>query len=255
MSLAFTGKVIQNKRVASSCYRLELSVSKPFSAKPGQFLQVEVNPQTTDPLLKRPFSIAGLQGKKITLFYRVRGKGTGILSRKTAGDTVTGLGPLGNPYPVLTSPRILAAGGMGFAGLLFLASRLVGDKETTTVLLGARTAGHMFACRDFTQLGLPVICATDDGSAGTRGLVTDLLAQEMKRSPEPGTVYTCGPMSMLRETVSVARKHGWRIYCAMEGMMACGFGVCRGCALPASKGGYLLACVDGPVFDADQLLW
>ncbi len=252
-----TGKIKENRKEAvSGCYRMIMEVPKRFQALPGQFVQIQASSETTDPLLRRPFSIAGLSRSRITVFYQVKGKGTALLSRLQAGDRISFLGPLGKPYPVIPGPAIILAGGLGAAGLLFLAENLSADPENEkpVVILGCKTRAGLFFLRDFQNLDIPTYCATEDGSFGLKGRVTSLLTQKIKEQSKKGVIYACGPIPMLAAAGKIAEKYGWPAYFSMETMMACGTGLCRGCAV-ATRNGYRLACVDGPVFPAGEILW
>ncbi|MFH2068676.1 MAG: hypothetical protein ABII89_04345 [Candidatus Omnitrophota bacterium] len=252
-----TGKIRENYKIASpSYYKIVIEVPKHFQAQPGQFLQVQIESKTTDPLLRRPFSVAGLSRNKATIFYQVKGKGTARLSHLQINDRISFLGPLGKPYPILPGPKIILAGGLGAAGLLFLAKTLSVDSknEKPVVILGCKTKKGLFFLRDFQNLDIPTCCATEDGSFGFNGLATSLLSRKIKNRSEKGILYACGPNPMLTAAAKIAKKHGWPAYISMETMMACGIGLCRGCAV-ATKNGYRLACVDGPVFPAEEILW
>ncbi|MCX5641655.1 MAG: dihydroorotate dehydrogenase electron transfer subunit [Candidatus Omnitrophica bacterium] len=252
-----TGKIRENHKAALPYYyRMVIEVPEHFQALPGQFLQIQIESKTTDPLLRRPFSIAGLSRNRVTVFYQVKGKGTILLSRLQAGDSISLLGPLGKPYPAVPGPKIILAGGLGAAGLLFLAKNLSlgSQNKKSVVLLGCKTKEDLFLLDNFQDLGIPTYCATEDGSFGFKGLATSLLTQKIKKIPGKGTLYACGPNPMLAMAGKIAAKHGWSAYFSMETMMACGIGLCRGCAV-ATINGYRLACVDGPVFPAEEIIW
>ena len=252
-----TGKIQENRKAAAPrYYRMVIEVPKHFQALPGQFLQIQIESKMTDPLLRRPFSIAGLSRNKVTVLYQVKGKGTVLLSRLQTGDQISFLGPLGKPYPIVPGPKIILAGGLGAAGLLFLAKNLSVDSksEKPVVILGCKTKEDLFFLHDFQDLDIQTYCATEDGSSGFKGLATSLLSQKIKERSRKGILYACGPNPMLAVTGKIAEKYGWSAYFSMETMMACGTGLCRGCAV-ATRSGYRLACVDGPVFPAEEILW
>jgi len=252
-----TGRIKENRKVAPPrYYRMVIEVPKHFKALPGQFLQIQIESKTTDPLLRRPFSIAGFSRNRIIVFYQVKGKGTALLGRLQTGDNLSFLGPLGKPYPIVPGPKIIMAGGLGAAGLLFLAKNLSVDSnsEKPVVILGCKTKKDLFFFRDFQNLGIPTYCATEDGSFGFSGLATSLLSQKIKEQSKKGVLYACGPNPMLAVASKIVKKYGWSAYFSMETMMACGTGLCRGCAV-TTRNGYRLACVDGPVFPAEEILW
>jgi dihydroorotate dehydrogenase electron transfer subunit len=256
-----TGRIKENCKVGNlndqPCYHVVIEVPKHFQAEPGQFLQIQVGPDLTNPLLRRPFSIAGLSRNKVDIFYQVKGKGTTLLSCLRKNDQISFLGPLGRPYPIVPGPKIILAGGLGAAGLLFLAKNLsaASKNEKSVVILGCKNKEALFFLRDFQNLGFKTCCATVDGSFGFKGLVTSLLTQKIKEYPQKnGVLYACGPNPMLAKASKIALKYGWPAYFSLETMMACGIGVCRGCAVP-TRNGYRLACVDGPIFPAQEILW
>jgi len=263
-----TGKIRENRKVANvenpSYHRMVIEVPKHFQALPGQFLQVQVGPDLTDPLLRRPFSIAGLSRNKIDIFYQVKGKGTALLSRLRKNDRISFLGPLGKPYPILPGPKIILAGGLGAAGILFLAKKLSAalKSEKSIIILGCRTKKNLsFLRREFQNLRLPLSCITVDDSfkekgsfKKEKGLAVDRLNEIIKEYTGKGVLYACGPNPMLAAANRIVEKYGWAAYFSLETMMACGIGVCHGCAVP-TRNGYRLACVDGPVFPAGEILW
>ncbi|MFH0796239.1 MAG: dihydroorotate dehydrogenase electron transfer subunit [Candidatus Omnitrophota bacterium] len=249
--------ILENKKVGNpDFYRLMLHTEKPLPALPGQFLQIPVNDTSSDPLLRRPFSIAGITETKITLLYRIKGKGTALLSRRKTGEIISLLGPLGGCYPILPQPKIILAGGLGAASLLFLVSHLARQKNPypVTIILGAKTEEHLFYLSDFQKSGFPVLYATEDGSAGFKGLATFLLSEKIPSLDRKNILYACGPNPMLREVSRLAKRSGWQTYLSLETAMACGYGVCRGCAV-LTREGYRLVCTDGPVFASEQIIW
>ncbi len=132
-------------------------------------------------------------------------------------------------------------------------------------LLGASTAGEIMGLEDFRDRGIPLRTSTEDGSEGTRGRVTDLLEAALAEpatsrtaggpASDRATVYACGPTAMMRRCAEIAAARGSRCLVSLENHMACGFGVCLGCAAPLAAGGYALVCREGPMFDAAALDW
>jgi NAD(P)H-flavin reductase len=199
------------------------------------------------PYLARAFSIARhTEGESHFLLEDV-GPGSRRLCELRAGERLWSLGPLGRGFTAPAGGRraILVGGGVGIAPLAILQDRLGGRP---TALLGfrdgPRAAGA--ALLDGAQV------ATDDGSAGHHGLVTDLLAAELERDPV-AVVYACGPAGMLEGVRAICAASAIPAQLALEAGMACGFGACFGCAVPRRGGGYLRVCLDGPVIEADQL--
>jgi dihydroorotate dehydrogenase electron transfer subunit len=227
-------------------------------ALPGQFVMVQIG-TGKDPLLRRPFSIHQTSSDgTLQILFKVVGRGTELLAQCRVGVQLSLLGPLGKGF-VIGEPgkACLVGGGMGIAPMLFLASCFqqqnkqgVGPK----VILGARNRAELQPLiGDFEALGLEVLAATDDGSFGHHGLVTDVL-KNLNLGPD-FTVYSCGPRPMLAAIHYLCLKENIRCQVSVESVMACGMGACLGCAVPLKAGGYAHACSDGPVFEAGELLW
>jgi dihydroorotate dehydrogenase electron transfer subunit len=215
--------------------------------RPGQFAMLRLDPEggSRDPLLPRPMAVYRGSGEELEFRFKVVGRGTSALSRLRAGDRLGVLGPLGNGFPESAGRPLLVGGGTGIASLYELAR----DRHGARVLLGGRSRDEILGLDDFLALGAPLEVATDDGSIGRRGFVTELLA------PAPGDeVYACGPTPMMRRAHEIATKAGVRCWVSLENAMACGFGICLGCAVPTSEG-FRYVCSHGPVFDAAQVDW
>jgi dihydroorotate dehydrogenase electron transfer subunit len=148
---------------------------------------------------------------------------------------------------------VLVAGGTGIASIHALAARLARGCSVE-VLLGARTASDLMGEGDFADLGVTLRVATEDGSQGHRGLVTELLAPTLE-AEDAARVYACGPTGMMRRCAEIAARRSRPCTVSLENPMACGFGVCLGCAAPLRAGGFALVCRDGPVFDASAIDW
>jgi dihydroorotate dehydrogenase electron transfer subunit len=227
-------------------------------SRPGQFVMVRAG-EGLDPLLRRPFSIHQVaEGGLLQILFKVIGKGTQALANLRAGQQIDMLGPLGRGFAHETEHQhYLVGGGIGIAPLLFLAKKMLKKNEPSAikVLLGARTKDEIAALvDDFETMGLEVQAATEDGSLGKQGLVTDLMAPLHNKNP--AMVYTCGPYPMLRAVVGVSRDKNWACQVSLETIMACGLAACLGCAvLRADMNGYVHVCKDGPVLDAGDVAW
>lgn len=216
-------------------------------ARPGQFYMLAAaqrwgGGEAERPFLARAISIMrGLDGGTVEFLLEEVGPGTRRLCELAAEDAVTLVGPLGNGFEPCAADTLLVGGGIGVAPLL-------GVQETWggRALLGFRDLAHAQAAQLFSD---PLI-ATDDGSLGHHGLVTDLLDAELESNPRP--IYACGPPALLHAIRDRARRHGVAASLAMEAPMACGFGACYGCVV-ATVDGYRRVCVDGPVFEAAVL--
>jgi len=275
-------KILSQKKIKGSYWYCELSAAEiAKNALPGQFINIKVN-NDYEPLLRRPISIRGVSGAKIKIFYEVVGKATETLAQRKKGEPLDIIGPLGNGFDsggkkTGNRRQILVAGGMGVAPLIFLAEKLAelktqNSKLKTLVLVGARTKDQLLCVKEFKDFGCDVKIATDDGSAGFKGRVSDLLKHLLStiRHHRLSTIYACGPKPMLREVADIA--DGYRIpaQLSLEEHMSCGIGACLGCAIkvksqkvPACrqagkvKSGfeYKRVCKEGPVFNAEEIIW
>jgi dihydroorotate dehydrogenase electron transfer subunit len=263
-------KLLYNKRIQGAFFRLVLAA--PDIAKqtlPGQFISVRIN-QALEPLLRRPLSIHRVSGANIEILYEIVGKGTQLLAQKKAGEYLDVIGPLGSGFslqlPVsISRPPILVAGGIGVAPLLFLAEKIAGGRGL--VLIGAKDKGHILCEKEFKDLGCEVKIATDNGSRGLKGRVTELLkstlaARKNIEKPDmccPGhdtAIYACGPHPMLKEVAALAKKYNIPAQVSMEEHMACGIGACLGCVVKTGTDfTYKRVCKDGPVFKAKEIIW
>jgi dihydroorotate dehydrogenase electron transfer subunit len=216
--------------------------------------------ENRDPLLARPFGIASLPSRSsLEIVYRVAGRGTSLLTAMENGRTLSLLGPLGNgfPPPDKGTMPVLVAGGSGFPPLRFFSLK---SGSSAQVFLGARTRDCLppaAMIQSFRDSAAKVHIATDDGSAGVKGLTTDLLSAFLAKSEKKRSLalYACGPHSMLAAVAGIAKEHSVVCHVSMEERMACGLGACMGCSIPQKTGGYKRACKEGPVFDSRELDW
>ncbi len=253
-------KVQFNNEVARDTYLMGLKVEdEEFLAEPGQFVMLRLS-QATDPLLRRPFSICGTTRKNtILILYRVVGRGTFLMAAMLPGAELSILGPLGKGFrlPDPGQRTFLVAGGIGVAPLLFLASRIT--KHSPRLLIGYRSQNEIIDISGFDLGGVEIVLATEDGSTGYHGVVTDLLASELNRlGGAPSVVCTCGPPAMMQKVSEICLKEGIPCQVSLEAAMACGVGACLGCAVrnaSATDGSYYHVCKDGPVFDAMMIEW
>jgi len=252
-------EIVRTEKLTGDIFRFTVKAPDiAADSRPGQFVMVRTG-EGMDPLLRRPFSIHQVaEGGVVQILFKVIGKGTQALANLQAGYCLDILGPLGRGFAYNTQHRhYLVGGGIGIAPLLFLARQMLKKNEPSAikVLLGARTGEELSALVvDFASIGLDVESATEDGSLGKQGLVTDLMTPV--KNGNPAMVYACGPYPMLRAVVGASREKNWACQVSLETIMACGLGSCLGCAvLRADMNGYVHACKDGPVFDADDVAW
>jgi len=252
-------EIVRTEKLADDIFRFTLkSPDIAAACRPGQFIMVRTT-AGMDPLLRRPFSVHRIAaGGLLQILFKVIGRGTRLLADLQSGIQLDILGPLGCGFVYGNHVNhCLVGGGIGIAPLLFLAEQLLKKNEpaAVAVFLGARTGDEVAAlAEDFTSMGLAVQVATEDGSLGRQGLVTDLMAPA--NNGNQGMVYACGPYPMLRAVTALCRKREQACQVSLEALMACGLAACLGCAVPrADLKGYVHVCKDGPVFNGDDVAW
>ena len=263
------GTVVSNV-VDGNGRKLRMRVEGWPGAWPGQFVMVGAGPEASvprrDPLLPRPMAVYRDFGetatgeREVELLYRVVGRGTTLLSEAEEGDRVSIVGPLGEGFPVDggEGPAFLVGGGTGIASLFELARALAATGRETVVMLGARGEKDLIGRDDFAALagdGVELVCATEDGSVGVEGFVTVPLRERLAKAGASATVFAVGPTPMMRACADLAAEAGAGCLVSLENPMACGFGVCLGCAAPRTEGGFSLVCKAGPVFEASEIAW
>lgn len=273
--------VAANVPVARDTFRLRLTDPAMAQAiRPGQFVMVRPA-GSAGPLLGRPFAVYDVlrsgsnHAEALDIVYLVVGPGTEALARLRAGDPVTIWGPLGNgfgPGPGADQPVVFVAGGIGQTPFLALGkwwlgrarygddlARLDPTAASTTLLYGVRSVELAAGLDDFRAAGIDVELATDDGSAGHHGFVTDLLAERIARGDRPALVVGCGPPAMLASLARLTARHGIACRVSLENHMACGFGVCFSCVAPIRQADgstdLRRVCIEGPIFAADVVAW
>jgi dihydroorotate dehydrogenase electron transfer subunit len=254
--------ILSNEAVAEAHYLLRCECPEIAQhARPGQFIHVMIS-QDTGMLLRRPFTIYTVDGHEITMLYQIIGEGTQRLSEMLAGEPIQVLGPLGNTFNFTTKPEpaILVGGGAGIASLMLLAVALRKNGIQTLGLVGAQHRTRLLSVKDLESIGIAVHIATDDGSIGHHGYVTDILADllEVAAYQHP-TVYACGPHGMLSAVAKITADFEVPTQIAMENRMGCAMGVCLGCVCPvridANRIEYQRVCTEGPVFNAADIAW
>lgn len=257
-------EVVFNRDEGAGNWRVRLRVPGwPSETAPGQFVMLTPGGLTklsSDPLLPRPMAVYRVfqtnENAEVEFLYKVVGRGTTLLSLAQAGDLIGVLGPLGQGFsvPAAGGKALLVAGGTGVASVYELAARAC-EQSKVTVLMGARSKADLGNLSDFEALSVQLEIATEDGSRGHKGLVTELMGPAGLDGSDEVTVYACGPTPMMRAAARLAAEKGKACFVSLENPMACGFGVCLGCAAPRSDGGFSLVCRDGPVFDASEIDW
>jgi dihydroorotate dehydrogenase electron transfer subunit len=231
---------------------------------PGQFVMLrgEWGRELLNP---RAFSVLQADARgRFAVLLKAYGRGTGRMKAMNPGDPMTVTGPLGRGFVPTTAhgPRqILVAGGVGLPPLHLQASvaARMGHAAQIELFYGGRNRDDLVLVEDFERWKITATYATEDGSFGARGFVTVPLAQRLERAArahEPVEILACGPTPMLAAVRELGLRRGIRTWLCLEEEMACGFGVCLGCAVPVyGPKPYRYCCTDGPVFDAREVRW
>ena len=253
--------VVYNREVSPGLFRMSIACDKKVQAgSPGQFVMVR-GLWGADPLLSRPFSVYRYKPSNdadgvIQLLIKRAGKGTDLLTRLSPGDDLSVQGPLGNGFPDVTpvGRLFLVGGGIGIAPMMAVAESLPTERLKKTLLVfGGKGAGDISGIDDdIGDVGVETIYVTEDGSRGVRGTVMDILEGDLS---EDDVVFACGPRGMLRAISQLSGRIGSMAFVSHEERMACGVGLCLGCAAPTDTGSYALTCKDGPVFEAQSIRW
>ncbi len=229
-------------------------------AAPGQFIMVRTSSQY-HPLLRRPFSLHAVSGDQVFIFFQDVGTGTRILGQVRPGMNLDILGPLGHGFDLNGNLQGLKAalvgGGRGIAPLYFLAERLLQEKAEVRIFYGGRSHRDLALQQRFQSAGMDLICATDDGSQGFHGLVTDCLQSSLP-AYAPDRLYACGPDAMLQAVSRLSHTQAIPAELSLESIMGCGFGACWGCVHRIRKQGdkgWRKICEEGPVFPAESVIW
>lgn len=244
--------VTEKKTLAKEIYSVTVKAPEVVkAAKSGQFVTITAEGFS----LRRPISICEINKAEGTmrLVFEVRGKGTEQIAHVNAGDNLDILAPLGNGFRIPDGKRVIVVGGgIGVPPLLDVAKN---TGALCTAILGFRSYEKIILAEDFKAYGSNTIICTDDGSVGVHGVVTQPLAEELKKE-EVGAVLACGPEPMLKAIVKLCLEKDIPCQVSMEQRMGCGVGACVGCTCVLDRGGkdyYARVCKDGPVFDAKEV--
>lgn len=260
--------VIANTRLSSEYSVLALAAPEVGArTQPGQFVMVKPV-GVTDPLLRRPFSVFEILRDArgavtgVSILNKRAGRSTKKLYDLEAGDVVSCLGPLGQPFKPVTPPMEawMVAGGVGLAPFATLAESLATAGTKTTLFYGARSGAELFYLEFFERLGVRLVLSTEDGSRGTKSRVTGPLEEALKRIGAPGAmICACGPEPMLEAVAKLATRYHQPSQLSVERVMGCGLGGCYSCVVPVKHGdeeaNLVRSCISGPVFDGAELVW
>lgn len=237
--------VTDNRMIARGIWEMKLSGCT-AQCLPGQFVNLMIG----DNFLRRPISVCNWEDGILTLAYKVVGKGTAEMCAMTPGTVIDTLVPLGNGFDTTVdcSSALLVGGGIGTAPLYLLARSLTARGCDVTLVTGYRTEGEVFYADEFKALGVKVLVATEDGSRGTKGFVTDAIRES---GVSFDYIYACGPMPMMKALCASTDAPGEM---SLEERMGCGFGICMGCTCKTMTGGKRI-CKEGPVFKREDIIW
>ena len=237
-------KLVRNEQIAKNTYLWVLSGDVSDISAPGQFVNIKLDGL----YLRRPISVCDVEGDKLTLIFKVVGRGTEKMAAAALGEEFLVLVGLGNGYDLTKSgdKPLLVGGGAGVPPMCMLCRKLIGEGKQPTVILGFNTADEVFYKDEFEALGAKVIVATVDGSVGIKGFVTNAM-----EGVEYTHFYTCGPEPMLKAVYKASNTDG---QLSFEERMGCGFGACMGCSCKTLTG-YKRICKEGPVMAKEEILW
>jgi dihydroorotate dehydrogenase electron transfer subunit len=259
MMKASVCRVLENERLKDRCHVLKVHAPAIAEAcTPGQFVMLRSR-SAAWPYLNRPFSIYASDGDSVVeIVYKVVGRATALLAELGGGEKIDMIGPLGKGFsPVDGVAHLIGvAGGIGLPPLAFYCRRYAGACEAITLVIGAATADDLLVPVGLMAEGIEILTLTEDGTKGGCGLATDGLAKVLRTlavDPAVARVAACGPKPMLSEVHRMAAEAGIACEVSVEEIMACGVGACMSCAVPASGGGYLHACKDGPVVGSSRI--
>jgi dihydroorotate dehydrogenase electron transfer subunit len=266
---ADAGSIRDNRKIAPGHFLLSIGLPESFPEPfPGQFVMLH-NMGNYATILSRPFSVHGFRKERdktiLEILYRVSGRGTLLLSHMKTGTEVKVLGPLGNGFACAPgTKKILLAGGVGVAPLAFFLQRETQNGKNSAsfdIYLGAKDAEVLEGLKSRIPAGAgEILLATDDGSVGYHGPVTDILKGELRNLAwDHTTIFACGPSAMLRSLARIIEDEPAHCVVSLEERMACGIGACLGCVVETKdkdgKTYYKRVCKEGPVFDIREIVW
>lgn len=254
-------KLVKKEKIIDGIYKFSLKAeSIVSSARPGNFIEIRISDQT-DPFLRRPISIHNLDKENgiLEIIFQIKGKGTEILSRKQEGDNIDIIGPLGYGTFKLADYKKIAiiGGGIGIFPLYEILKQANINNVQTGVYLSFRNKDLVMLEDIFGQLTNNLNISTDDGSYKNKGFAIEFLKQDMEKEKYE-CIYACGPTPMLRAVKNYAVENNINCQVSLEEKMACGLGVCLGCAVktatsPKEAPEYFQVCKAGPVFNAKDV--
>lgn len=240
-----TGKIKNIEKINENVYSIEFSSATLDKILPGEYVSILCDGLT----LRRPFSVADFSQGRITVLFKTKGKGTQYLSSLKIGDSIEFSAPLGNTFEIKKQKTLLIGAGIGVAPLFYLNKKL---KE-----IGAETYFAAGFLSESDIIGDFNFISTDDGTKGSKGSICDYI-EDLIKDFKPEKIVSCAPTAVLKIVSELAKKHNIECEVAMEKVMACGIGVCRGCVIKVLKEGKIqnaTVCKDGPVFKGEEVVW
>ena len=237
-------EIVSNRNLAPNVYEMVLRGASTEDCTPGRFVQLKLDSF----YLRRPISVCDAEDGRLTLVYKIVGRGTEAMAQYECGKRIDVLTGLGNGYNLSNSGDrpLLIGGGAGVPPMYLLARRLIAQGKRPTVILGFNKAEEIFYAERFRELGIETIIATADGSVGVKGFVTDAM-----EGLDYSYTYACGPEPMLKAVYNRAATSGEYSF---EERMGCGFGACMGCSCETKYGNKRI-CKDGPVLTKEEIVW
>jgi dihydroorotate dehydrogenase electron transfer subunit len=263
-AVQLSAEVISNKKFGPYHHMVFAVGPMASNVKPGNFVAIAIGNGETANVLRRAFAIyraldKGPMGGSIELVIAPHGQGSTWLCNRNVGEFVNLIGPLGTAFgvPTSTANTMLIGGGYGSAPLFALAEQLKNRGCRVDMVLGASTAGKIFAPLEGKRSVSSLTLTTDDGSAGIHGKISESIPR-LIREYKTEVIYSCGPMGMISAIAKIAEEFDLAHQCSVEESMACGIGVCMTCVVPVKNVGGLKmvrTCIDGPVMDASEIIW
>lgn len=239
------GTIENIDKINEQVYSIVFSSPTLTQIQPGEYVSILCEELT----LRRPFSVADFSEGKITVLFKKKGQGTEYISRLKVGDSIEFSAPLGNTFKIENKKTLLIGAGIGVAPLFYLRKKLAAAGAQTYFSAGFLSSADVLGEFDFVS--------TDDGTFGAKGSICYYLEQLIKDF-EPQKIVSCAPAPVLKIVAETAKKYGIESEVAMEKIMACGIGICRGCVIKVKKDGMIqnaTICKDGPVFDGAEVIW
>ena len=243
----YNAKIRKIEKVSESSYFLEFDCGFPIAVKPGQFISVYCDNLT----LRRPFSVFSNDNGRIGILFKKKGKGTEYLTSLKEEDKIDITGPFGNGFDIRNKKALMVGAGIGIAPISFLKTKLDNLNVENLLIAGFLNQSEVPSFVNIDKI------YTDDGSLGEKGSVLNYLGQ-MIQEYKPEIIYSCGPYIVLKTVSQMGERFGIETQIAMENIMACSIGVCRGCVIDVIKGNKIVnasVCKDGPIFKGNEVVW